>query len=268
MKKQQGFISYIALIVIVVLIICSYIYFKKDIKYSTQNETISISDISTTTKVKFENLKITQKGRIKTAAEIKDESWIAPCTPFTDISKNIPTYNINNMIGFFSEKFESFYEIKGDTAGRLFYQMNNCIPSNNGVSVAAVTYTNFTRTFNYNSIGGRVCNIKDIGVGVHSTVLYPRWTPPKGVDSSLINKWNKYVQKLKIHEEGHVAIGNKYSKKYYDFLMKISRGGDCLESISILDAEQDRITKEMDDANIEYDFATDHGVSQGASFSI
>jgi predicted secreted Zn-dependent protease len=274
MKKQQGLISYTILMIAMIIIVVFNLYKteKDEIATDVISPELLIEDKDITPpKLKVAEIKpltkITKNEPVKTKP-IKVESWVRPCIPFTDISHNIPEVNLSGRSGYFSEKMEKFYEINAKTEGQIFYQLNNCVPYNKGETAVGVTYTNFNRTFDYNNFGGQICNIKNVAVGVHSTVLYPRWNPVDETSKYLINKWNTFIRNLKMHEEVHVNIGNKYSKKYYDYLKQLADSQTCVDSIAVIDAKQDEIAKEMDDANIEYDRVTDHGRTQGASFDI
>lgn len=274
MKKQKGFVSYIIFMIAVIAMIVLSLYKKENKKividvvipdYSVYNTDIAapklkVAEIKPLTK-------ITKDEPVKTKP-VKTESWVKPCIPFVDISNNIPEVNLSGRLGYVSEKIDDFYQINASTEGQIFYQLNNCVPYNKGEPAVGITYTNFNRKFDYNDFGGQVCNIKNVAVGVHSTVLYPRWNTSDGTNNYLINKWNTYMKNLRIHEEVHVSIGNKYSKIYYDYLKQLSDSQICVASVAVMDAKQDEIAKEMDDANIEYDRVTNHGRTQGASFDI
>jgi predicted secreted Zn-dependent protease len=274
MKKQQGFISYIILTTVVIIIVVLYLYKKENKKVITDvvipEYSIDNKDIITP-KLKVAEIKpltkITKDTPVNTKP-VKAESWARPCIPFIDIANNIPEVNLSGRSGFISEKINVFYQINANTEGQIFYQLNNCMPYNKGEPAVGITYTNFNRTFDYNDFGGQVCNIKNVAVGVHSTILYPRWSAPAGTSQYLINKWAAYMRNLIIHEEVHVTIGNKYSKIYYDYLKQLSDTQTCVASVAVIDAKQDEIVKKMDNANIEYDRVADHGRTQGASFDI
>ena len=260
--------------VAVIIIVVLYLYKKENKKEIVENISPDYSidnKYIVTPKLKVAEIKpltkITKNEPVKTKP-VKAESWVRPCIPFTDIANNIPEVNLSGRLGYISEKINTFYQINASTEGQIFYQLNNCMPYNKGEPAVGITYTNFNRTFDYNEFAGQVCNIRNVAVGVHSTILYPRWNAPAGTNQYLINKWVAYMKNLIIHEEAHVTIGNKYSRKYYDYLKQLSDSQTCVASVAVIDAKQDEIAKEMDNANIEYDRVTDHGRTQGASFDI
>ena len=106
------------------------------------------------------------------------------------------------------------------------------------------------------------CSIARATVTITSTVTLPAWTPPPGVDSSLIAQWEQYRQALATHERGHRAITYAGAGR----LIRAIRGvpdqncafiGDAVRAV----AEPLLAAIRAEDAR--YDRDTRHGATQG-----
>ena len=107
------------------------------------------------------------------------------------------------------------------------------------------------------------CSVVQVTVTLTSTVMLPVWTPPLGVDSTLVAQWERYRQALATHERGHRAITYAGAGR----LVRAIRGvadqscaflGNAVRAVAepmlaAIRAEDDR-----------YDLETRHGVTQGA----
>jgi predicted secreted Zn-dependent protease len=107
------------------------------------------------------------------------------------------------------------------------------------------------------------CTIARATVTLTSTVTLPVWTPPPGVDSSLVSQWEQYRRALAVHERGHRAITYAGAGR----VLRAIRGvpdqscafiGDAVRAM----AEPLLAAIRVDEAR--YDVETRHGATQGA----
>src|SRR5687767_5854362 len=50
------------------------------------------------------------------------------------------------------------------------------------------------------------CEARTVRIEVDSEITLPEWTPPAGVDSTLVAQWMRFMADLRTHEEGHRGI--------------------------------------------------------------
>jgi predicted secreted Zn-dependent protease len=99
----------------------------------------------------------------------------------------------------------------------------------------------------------------------------PTWKFPKGYPKQCQAVWNDFVDRARVHEEGHVEIFKKWDKKLRERAAALSReyvgqGLTLGEAKADLEAQIEEADKELqtiaDDHDAEqrkYDDVTDHG---------
>lgn len=149
-----------------------------------------------------------------------------------------------------------YYDIYGQSADDLRGQMNALGPPDGGRRWDA--YTAWYIRWNWPGYGTRDCDLGRATTSLEITVTLPRWANPKGADSALITKWNKYYETLSRHEQGHVDI---VTKSYPKVLQAI-------QNATCQTAEQAALQaiEPIHEADQDYDTRTRHGATEGATF--
>ncbi len=150
----------------------------------------------------------------------------------------------------------TYYDIRGKTASDLRSQMNALGPLDGGRRWDA--YTAWYIRWNWPGYGTRDCDLGRATTSLEITVTLPHWANPKGADSALITRWNKYYKALARHEQGHV---DNVTKGYPKVLQAIQNATCATAEQAALQA-----IEPIREADRVYDEKTGHGATEGAVF--
>lgn len=98
------------------------------------------------------------------------------------------------------------------------------------------------------------------------TYMYPRRTPPQGVSSDLVAKWNSFIAALKIHEEGHAKIEIERASVVMNELQKLPAYPKCEDFDRAWRSKASALEAETKQIEVQYDRNTQSGKLQGAIF--
>lgn len=138
-----------------------------------------------------------------------------------------------------------FYGVSGESADELRSSLDRFGPGD----FDALTEWNFQWTG---------CRPQGVGVEYTITVTFPQWEAPAAPDPELIRDWNRYMNALAYHEQGHVDIVLSAVPGFIETLQNVP----CNEVTSTAQA----LLADIDEQSIQYDADTDHGATQGAIF--
>ncbi len=155
-----------------------------------------------------------------------------------------------------------YYDVNGSTAAELLTSLRNNGPSTGNSSYFAATSSQ--TGFGYKMKDrGRICRLTDVGVTVKISMLLPLWAGRDLAPEPLRRTWDEFLEKLQMHEGGHVRIIEHFSRELYNGLRKISS-----ERCGVLDSRAkaftDDLSRRQDLANSVYDQKTRHGINEGA----
>jgi len=151
-----------------------------------------------------------------------------------------------------------YYEIGGSTANELRAQMNQQGPLDPLESARYDARTDWYISWTWPGYGSSDCDLSKTTVSYDIKVTVPHWKPASNVDPKLIEQWNRYLNNLSTHEQGHV---DSIVKNY-------PRVKDAIQRSTCLTAEQaaQDMLNTFQQANTAYDVQTKHGETQGAIF--
>jgi len=89
------------------------------------------------------------------------------------------------------------------------------------------------------------------------TVDFPQWMNPR-TRTRPDRQWSAYVQALATHEEGHVD----FVVSHYQAVATAIKKATCLTA----DAAANAALQPIRQHDLDYDAATNHGATQGATF--
>lgn len=193
------------------------------------------------------------------------KSYPAPesCEPFSApgvLPLGISTENP----GLHQKTDNHYYQIYAYTKNDIYDQINACGPVVDEQAYFGLSKSYLNWTYNYTYIGDS-CNIKDVTVGVHTEIYYPKLEVLSGGESGLAVKWDDYMPYLILHEEGHrdnaVTAGNQILNAI-SALPTLS----CDEMQSQVNTTADNIMASYAATDASYDDTTNHGETQGADF--
>ncbi len=164
-----------------------------------------------------------------------------------------------------NEKYD-YYEICGCCEKDLQCELTQkCIRSNDGKKYDSTTDWKLKWDYGHRRDRG-ACVADSFTVIVDITYHLPKWTQTKNAPQSLVNKWEKYVKNLAMHEKRHHDIAVESAKELMQAVGELPPAETCRE----LDRNVQRLTRERMNKLIEdqkeYDIATNHGATEGAVF--
>jgi predicted secreted Zn-dependent protease len=138
-----------------------------------------------------------------------------------------------------------FYTVTGSTANEIRHSLNQNRPG---------SYDGWAQW--YFTWSG--CQDGGMEVTYTITVDFPQWNPPANPSGTLVQSWNRYINALAFHEQGHVDLVMEAVPNFIDTLQTVP----CDE----INATANAMLAEINQANVQYDEETDHGATQGAIF--
>ncbi len=149
-----------------------------------------------------------------------------------------------------------YYDITGNTAAQLRAQLNAKGPLYRTERFDALTQW-FVR-WNWPGYGSPTCRLQNAVVSYEVKVTFPRWRAPANASPALVQRWNRYMQALALHERGHV---DHLANNYQTVATAIQRA-----TCTTAEAAAQNALGPLRQYDLDYDRATNHGATQGARF--
>jgi predicted secreted Zn-dependent protease len=158
------------------------------------------------------------------------------------------------------------YAIAGQTAAELRAAMNRRGPLDaSRERFDAVTNWWINWYYRYGRSGTR-CTIASADVRVRIVFTLPRWRPGPGAAPALVRKWNRYLQALRRHENGHSGHAVVEGKRILTGLRRLAPRPSCAQLGAAADALGHAEIRRGNAWDVAYDRRTGHGATQGAVF--
>jgi predicted secreted Zn-dependent protease len=90
-------------------------------------------------------------------------------------------------------------------------------------------------------------------------VTLPRWLPPAGAEPGLVKGWNRFINSLGRHEDGHVMLARHATAEFYRKVMALGAFGSGRELQAELERISNQITSALRQRDEDYDRRTRHG---------
>jgi predicted secreted Zn-dependent protease len=153
------------------------------------------------------------------------------------------------------------YDIDGSTVKELHQSVQRNKP--NYLEQSYIGEAFWRLRWNYNAVFEQgECKLDEINVELTITITVPRWQPAENTPAELVEKWQRFIAALKLHEEGHREIAMEASREIIRAL-KALRSFSC----SSIQTEANRLARTIADKYSEknrlYDIDTQHGITQG-----
>lgn len=182
------------------------------------------------------------------------------------IDKTLP-HGVKNAVlqPVVTEKYE-YYEVCGCSEKELQCDLKQkCFSWNNGKKYDSLTLWDVKWDHGYDR-APQACSTDSFRVTVDIIFRYPKWARADDVPRPLVEKWERYLQNLVIHENGHRDIVVKAANELSQSVAEFPPAPTCAELDRKVRAMcRERMQKMNDDQKV-YDEATGHGVTQGAAF--
>jgi predicted secreted Zn-dependent protease len=104
-----------------------------------------------------------------------------------------------------------------------------------------------------------------ITLKIDVTFTMPQWNAPAQSSSDLKRRWNRYINLLQTHENGHRDNGLGAGKDIFKMLNGVV-APSCDQINGIANQRTQTIIKQYNQKDIDYDSRTQHGRTQGAVF--
>lgn len=162
---------------------------------------------------------------------------------------------------------QTFYTVEGETAPQLVAEIQNRGPLwSNGYRYEAMHTWKLNRSYGTVQQGDR-CHLTTINIAVESEITLPRWEPPTDAPDQLVANWDQYTKALKQHENGHRDISIAAGEQVVQQLRRLPSYSTCAALRTDVKAIVDDILEQTNDQQRDYDDKTQHGLTQGASYS-
>lgn len=185
------------------------------------------------------------------------------CEPL-NAPETIPLAISTDNPGVHEKSENHYYQIYGYTQNDIYNQINACGPKAEGKSFFGLTKSRINWTYSYTYVGDS-CTIKDASVGVHVEIYYPKWDAPAGAASGLAQKWEDYMPKLELHENGHRENSINAANEIYSAIKGLGTLS-CTTMHDQVNSVANNIIADLNAIDQNYDDSTNHGETQGADF--
>ena len=157
------------------------------------------------------------------------------------------------------------YDVSGASAQEIRAEMDRLGPIDERTKRRSDATTRWyvKWTYRYRNVG-QDCAIARVSVTVDVTITMPRLKP--GSPADLARTFSEFTDKLREHEEGHAQNGIDIGSRIEAAIRDIKPYPTCEELGRAANALGDRLVKEANQNDVEYDARTQHGRTQGARF--
>lgn len=92
---------------------------------------------------------------------------------------------------------------------------------------------------------------------------YPKWESPSDATQETKDKWDAFMKKVRLHEQGHIDVDKKWLNVLFEELKKIEPKSTCENIKSEVQKVGEEVIKKSNGDNRDYDLETQHGEKQG-----
>lgn len=109
------------------------------------------------------------------------------------------------------------------------------------------------------------CAIANAVVEAHVNYTLPRWVDADDTPIELQDTWNRFLEALTLHEQGHGQLARELASEIEFAIKSLPPEPTCDELDRSVNVLANRMIRE-DKSQEAYDLATGHGRTQGAAF--
>lgn len=159
-----------------------------------------------------------------------------------------------------------YYEVTGETPAEIWREMRAKGPvGKDGSKYNATTPWNLRWRYPYaRSADG--CATGPVTVKLSVVYNMPRWDRPPGASATVARQWDRYIEALEEHEQGHADFGRQTASDIERALEAIPPQRTCDELSRLANDTGREILEENRPREREYDRRTNHGATQGTAF--
>lgn len=121
-------------------------------------------------------------------------------------------------------------------------------------------------TYDYHPVTRSLCGLRNVRLYLTQRTVLPRWSGA-GAAAELVGRWKRFVEAVRLHEQGHQEHGVRAANEVRDTL-----GGMTAADCDSLGREANRtgeaIIARYAGLDARYDAETEHGLRQGAFWKV
>jgi predicted secreted Zn-dependent protease len=186
-------------------------------------------------------------------------------TDIVSIGREQPVQNNKVLPPVVTEKYE-YYEVCGCCEEELQCDLKEkCIRWKDGHKYDSLTSWDMKWDHGYDRIS-EACTIKSFKPIIEITYHYPRWKMTDDAPRSLVEKWDRYLKNLIVHEHGHRDRVLEAATDLSLAVAQMNPASSCADLDRNIRALFRTRMEKMKQAQREYDEITKHGATQGAAF--
>jgi predicted secreted Zn-dependent protease len=164
-----------------------------------------------------------------------------------------------------TEQYE-YYDVRGDSEATLRCDItkNGCRWSD-GKKYDSVTTWRVKWHYGYER-GPQTCSAESFQTSIDITFRYPKWVRDDAAPQALVDKWDRYMKNLVMHENVHRDMAVSAAEALSCLVAAMPPASSCAEldrRVRVLYKEQ---MQKLSEDEKKYDATTNHGITQGAVF--
>jgi predicted secreted Zn-dependent protease len=157
-----------------------------------------------------------------------------------------------------------------DVSGRSAHELRQCMNRHenrwtDGTPYDALTTWKVKSDYNLEEENG-LCRVAFVKVSVDIVHKLPRWVNRSEATPELVERWDRYLRAVMIHEEGHKNFGILAASETEKAISGMRAIGGCEELRGLVETRVDDLIDRIKKQEREYDNRTDHGRLQGVVF--
>jgi predicted secreted Zn-dependent protease len=187
--------------------------------------------------------------------------------PTENLSSEAPELTATGASGVTLTTENQYYEIIGNDAKELRKQLDKFGPHDpeNGKVYDAIVEWHIKWNLYYQQ-GGSDCKIDRAEVLLSLTYRLPKWNPTAQAKPAVIEKWNNYLKKLMVHEDGHADLVKAGVQNIYQTIMDLPPVATCDALATAADVAAQQGVEAIKQDDKAYDKETSYGKTQDAVF--
>jgi predicted secreted Zn-dependent protease len=164
-----------------------------------------------------------------------------------------------------TEKYE-YYEVCGCNEEELYCDLRKkCGKWTDGKKYDSLTSWEIQWDHEYGR-NSRTCEVNSFMPIVNITFRYPKWKRTEEASQSLMEKWDRYLENLIAHENGHRDMVVETMNDLSHAVAQLPPAPSCDDLDRNVRALFRKYLAKMNKDQLEYDKTTKHGATQGAVF--
>jgi predicted secreted Zn-dependent protease len=144
--------------------------------------------------------------------------------------------------------------------------MTACSPvttDNDAGQFAASTDFAIAWAYNYQTNADGTCSLSGASVGITVSEILPAWQQTAGAVPGITASWQRFITNLQTHESGHTQLDQTAAVNLLSDLQNFP-ATDCSSIAVAANTKAQADLTALNQANDNYDAATNHGATQGA----